>query len=307
MMKKLLATTILAACALLAGGQTVWRFEATEGYGEQGADAAAKTPKKAPKTGDTTVLTLPGGEKMVLIYCAPGEFMMGSDRGESCEKPVHKVRLTYGFWMGKYEVTQKQWKSVMGTNPSARKGDYLPVDSVTRGDCDQFLRKIEAHSHGVRAWLPTEAQWEYACRAGTKGEYAGEIDLMGWYAGNSENRPHPVGGLLPNAWGFCDMHGNVWELCNDLFGEDYYSKSPLNDPPGASMPSAKVMRESHGKGVVIPRAYVLRGGCWYLDAKDCRSARRHAIGFGAVPEQLIGFRICCVLPGELVFVGKKML
>ena len=307
MMKKLLATTILAACALLAGGQTVWRFEATEGYGEQGADAAAKTPKKAPKTGDTTVLTLPGGEKMVLIYCAPGEFMMGSDRGESCEKPVHKVRLTYGFWMGKYEVTQKQWKSVMGTNPSARKGDYLPVDSVTRGDCDQFLRKIEAHSHGVRAWLPTEAQWEYACRAGTKGEYAGEIDLMGWYAGNSENRPHPVGGLLPNAWGFCDMHGNVWELCNDLFGEDYYSKSPLNDPPGASMPSAKVMRELHGKGVVIPRAYVLRGGCWYLDAKDCRSARRHAIGFGAVPEQLIGFRICCVLPGELVFVGNKML
>ena len=103
------------------------------------------------------------------------------------------------------------------------------------------------------------------------------------------------------------MHGNVWELCNDLFGEDYYSKSPLNDPPGASMPSAKVMRELHGKGVVIPRAYVLRGGCWSLDAKDCRSARRHAIGFGAVPEQLLGFRICCVLPGELVFVGQEML
>ena len=212
--------------------------------------------------------------------------------------------------MGKYEVTQKQWKSVMGTNPSARKGDYLPVDSVTRGDCDQFLRKIEAYSHGVRAWLPTEAQWEYACRAGTKGEYAGEIDLMGWYAGNSENRPHPVGGLLPNAWGFCDMHGNVWELCNDLFGEDYYSKSPVNDPPGASMPSNNALREAHRKGelgsVVIPRAYVLRGGCWYLDAKDCRSSRRHAIGFGAVPEQLIGFRICCVLPGELVFSGKRM-
>jgi formylglycine-generating enzyme required for sulfatase activity len=306
-MNKHLVATFLVAAAAVEAAQTVWRFEATDGDGKQGGDAVGKSANKTPKTGDTTVLTLPGGEKMVLIYCAPGEFMMGSDRGESCEKPVHKVRLTYGFWMGKYEVTQKQWKSVMGTNPSARKGDYLPVDSVTRGDCDQFLRKIEAHSHGVRAWLPTEAQWEYACRAGTKGEYAGEIDLMGWYAGNSDNRPHPVGGLLPNAWGFCDMHGNVWELCNDLFGEDYYSKSPLNDPPGASMPSATVMRELHGKGVVIPRAYVLRGGCWYLDAKDCRSARRHAIGFGAVPEQLIGFRICCVLPGELVFVGNKML
>ena len=309
-MNKLLAATFLVAAAAAAAAQTVWRFEATDGDGKQGGDAVGKSANKTPKTGDTTVLTLPGGEKMVLIYCAPGEFMMGSDRGERCEKPVHKVRLTYGFWMGKYEVTQKQWKSVMGTNPSARKGDYLPVDSVTRGDCDQFLRKIEAHSHGVRAWLPTEAQWEYACRAGTKGEYAGEIDLMGWYAGNSENRPHPVGGLLPNAWGFCDMHGNVWELCNDLFGEDYYSKSPVNDPPGASMPSNKALREAHRKGeldrMVLPRAYVLRGGCWYLDAKDCRSSRRHAIGFGAVPEQLIGFRICCVLPGELVFSGKRM-
>ena len=309
-MNKLLVATFLVAAAAVAAAQTVWRFEATDGDGKQGGYAVGKSANKTPKTGDTTVLNLPGGEKMVLIYCAPGEFMMGSENGERCEKPVHKVRLTYGFWMGKYEVTQKQWKSVMGTNPSARKGDYLPVDSVTRGDCDQFLRKIEAYSHGVRAWLPTEAQWEYACRAGTKGEYAGEIDLMGWYAGNSENRPHPVGGLLPNAWGFCDMHGNVWELCNDLFGEDYYSKSPVNDPPGASMPSNNALREAHRKGelgsVVIPRAYVLRGGCWYLDAKDCRSSRRHAIGFGAVPEQLIGFRICCVLPGELVFSGKRM-
>ena len=185
--------------------------------------AAVVTASAALKTGDTRALVLPGGVNMALIYCAPGEFMMGSENGESCEKPIHKVRLTYGFWMGKYEVTQKQWKSVMGTNPSARKGDYLPVDSVRRGDCDQFMRKIEAYCHGVRAWLPTEAQWEYACRAGTTDEYAGVID------------------------------------------------------------------------------------CWYLDAKDCRSARRHAIGFGAVPEQLIGFRICCVLPGELVFSGKRML
>ena len=309
----LIAVVALAvgAAAAVAAAQTVWRFEAMDGDGKQGGDAVGKSANKTPKTGDTTVLTLPGGEKMVLIYCAPGEFMMGSDRGESCEKPVHKVRLTYGFWMGKYEVTQKQWKSVMGTNPSARKGDYLPADSVTRGDCDQFMQKIEAHCHGVRAGLPTEAPWESACRAGTTGEYAGVIDVMGWYAGNSGNRPHPVGGLRPNSWGFCDMHGNVWELCNDLFGEDYYSKSPLNDPPGASMPNAKALREAYRKGelgsMVLPRAYVLRGGCWYLDAKDCRSARRHAIGFGAVPEQLIGFRICCVLPGELVFTGKKML
>ena len=302
----------------MAAGQTVWRFEAADESAARSANAVGKTVKKTPETGDTTLLALPGGEKMILIYCAPGEFMMGSDDGESCERPVHKVRLSYGFWMGKYEVTQRQWKSVMGENPSARKGDYLPVDSVTRGDCDQFLRKIEAHSHGVRAWLPTEAQWEYACRAGTQGDYAGDVDLMGWHAGNSGNRPHPVGSLLPNAWGFCDMHGNVWELCHDLFGEDYYSKSPVNDPPGAAAPRprSRAVRNGQTDDIVwldefdvASRAsgHVIRGGCWYLDAKDCRSARRHAITFGFVPEQLVGFRICCVLPGELVAVGGKML
>ena len=317
-MNKLLAATFLVAAAAVAAAQTVWRFEATDGDGKQGGYAVGKSANKTPKTGDTTVLTLPGGEKMVLIYCAPGEFMMGSDRGERCEKPVHKVRLTYGFWMGKYEVTQKQWKSVMGTNPSGRKGDYLPVDSVRYSDVVAFIKKIEVCRHGVRAWLPTEAQWEYACRAGTKGEYAGEIDLMGWYAGNSDNRPHPVGGLLPNAWGFCDMHGNVWELCNDLFGEDYYSKSPVNDPPGAAAPRPRSRAVRNGQTGEISwvdefdlacraSGHVLRGGCWYLDAKDCRSARRHVVGFGFVPDTLIGFRICCVLPGELVFVGNKML
>ena len=310
-MNKLLAATCLVAFAALADGQTVWRFEVAKGHRKQGAGAAAKTQKKTPKTGDTTVLNLPGGEKMVLIYCAPGEFMMGSENGERCEKPVHKVRLTYGFWMGKYEVTQKQWKSVMGTNPSGRKGDYLPVDSVRYSDVLAFIKKIEVCRHGVRAWLPTEAQWEYACRAGTKGDYAGEIDLMGWYAGNSDNRPHPVGGLLPNAWGFCDMHGNVWELCNDLFGEDYYSKSPVNDPPGAAAPRPRSRAVRNGQAgdifwtneydlVCRASGHVLRGGCWYLDAKNCRSARRHVVGFGFAPDTLIGFRICCALPGELV-------
>jgi len=266
-----------------------------------------KIARKTPKSGDTTVLALPGGEKMVLIYCAPGEFMMGSDNGERDERPVHKVKLTHGFWMGKHEVTQKQWKSVMGGNPSSNKGDNLPVSNVTLGDCNRFLRKIEQHCHGVRAWLPTEAQWEYACRAGTTGDYAGEIDLVGWHAGNSGNRPHPVGRLLPNTWGFCDMHGNVWELCNDVYGEDYYSKSPTNDPPGAvySLGRAHVMHDSRTGRVrwadalacaTRPNGIVMRGGCWYLDARDCRSARRHSIGSGYVADQLIGLRICCVLP-----------
>ena len=262
--------------------------------------AAASAVAVGATAGDTYVLTLPGGEKMMLIYCAPGEFMMGSENGERDEKPVHKVRLTHGFWMGKYEVTQKQWKSVMGTNPSARKGDRLPVDSVRYEDCIEFLRKIETHCYGVRAWLPTEAQWEYACRAGTTGDYAGVIDLMGWHFGNSGRRPHPVGELLPNDWGFCDMHGNVWELCRDKYLEDYYLKSPIDDPPGAGMPSRHDLLEAHRKGVfgrlAFPRAHVMRGGCWLLDVRDCRSARRHAITFGFVPDELIGFRICCVLP-----------
>ena len=233
-----------------------------------------------PNHGDTKTLTLPGGAKMVMIYVEPGEFMMGSRNGGVDESPVHKVRLTKGYWLGKYEVTQKQWRSVMGSNPSAYKGDDRPVENVSWNDCQEFAREVNSRLNcGAR--LPTEAEWEYACRAGTTGDYAGKLDNMAWYSDNSGSwRTHPVGTKSPNAYGFYDMHGNVWEWCYDRFGD--YSHGLLTDPTGAAT------------GVYR----VFRGGCWGSVGRGCQSAHRDR----AEPDLrnlYSGFRLCCsAVPSE---------
>ncbi|MBO4544836.1 MAG: formylglycine-generating enzyme family protein [Verrucomicrobia bacterium] len=212
-----------------------------------------------------------------LIWIEPGTFMMGSpenELGRFDDETQHQVTLTQGYWLGKYKVTQAQYKAVMGANPSEFSGDNNPVECVSWNDAMAFCAKLteieKAASRlpvGYEYTLPTEAQWEYACRAGTttalnsgknlsdEGQCP-EMDEVGWYDCNSDETTHPVGLKLPNVWGLYDMHGNVWEWCLDWYGA--YPTSSVMDPKGAGTGSGRV----------------LRGGSWNYYASICRSAIR---------------------------------
>ncbi len=230
---------------------------------------------------------------MEMIYVAPGSFMMGSPESETGRfdrETQHRVTLTKGFWLGKYEVTQGQWKSVMGSNPSGFKGDNLPVENVSWNDCQEFIRKVNAEAErqfGGEARLPTEAEWEYACRAGSTTAYSWGNALNGDKANCDGNYPCgttekgrylartcPVGSYAPNAWGFYDMHGNVWEWCNDWYGA--YPGGSVTDPSGPASGDSRV----------------LRGGCWNDSARYCRSANRSRINPG-YRDGGSGFRLAC--------------
>lgn len=224
---------------------------------------------------------------MRFAHIPPGAFMMGSPSHEegrsSKDETQHRVTLTTGFHMGVTEVTQGQWKAVMGSNsnPSDSKncGDDCPVENVSWEDCQEFIRRLNQKEGTDRYRLPTEAEWEYACRAGTTGPYAGDLDSMGWYGRNSGKTTHPVGQKRPNAWGLYDMHGNVWEWVHDWYGKDYYVNSPSTDPKGPSGGSSRV----------------IRGGSWRDVARHCRSAIRSPgdLGFGY---NILGFRLSRSLP-----------
>jgi formylglycine-generating enzyme required for sulfatase activity len=165
-----------------------------------------------------------------------GEFMMGCSEGDNTckndERPSHRVRITKAIEMGKYEVTQAQWKAVMGTEPSGGKGDNKPVENVTRDEAVEFMTKLNAKNDGFRYRLPTEAEWEYAARAGSTGPFYGKLDEIAWHAGNAEDETHPVGQKKPNAWGLHDMIGNVREWVSDTYNGNYYTQSPQDDPSG---------------------------------------------------------------------------
>jgi len=221
--------------------------------------------------GQTKLLDLGQGVKLELVFIVPGEFLMGSTDGDDDEKPVHRVQLTKGFWMGKYEVTQEQWKTMMGNNPSQFKQPQNPVEQVSWKDALEFCRKA-----GGR--LPSEAEWEYACRAGTTTKYSsgdseGDLDAIGWHKGNSGAQSHPVGQKAANAWGLYDMNGNVSEWCQDWRGN--YSGSAVIDPVGPSSGQYPVVR----------------GGSWSKSARRCRAAFRDSNN----PDNFsndIGFRVC---------------
>ena len=168
-------------------------------------------------------------------------------------------------------MTQEQWEAVMGSNPSKFKSPKNPVEQVSWEDCQKFLDKLNAMSGtgGGKFQLPTEAQWEYACRAGSTTKYCfgddeKELGEYAWYMMNSDGKAHPVGEKKPNGWGLYDMHGNVWEWCQDWYWSKYYKVSPVDDPPGLATPSFATS---------IDRVY--RGGSWYDPAEYCRSAFRH--------------------------------
>ena len=234
---------------------------------------------------ETKTLTVKDVE-FTFCWCPEGSFTMGSSDGEVGrydDETEHRVTLSRGFWLLETEVTQRMWKNVMGENPSKNKGDDLPVECVSRSDCQKFIDEFNTVAEipeGYEASLPTEARWEYACRAGSTGPYAGTGKLaeMGWYLGNSGKKTHEVKEKKPNAWGLYDMHGNVCEWCLDW--KDDYAKSSAEDPEG---PESGTFR-------------VLRGGSWSDYAENCRSARRwrHRSTYRS---ETLGFRLALV-PSE---------
>ncbi len=268
---------------------------------EKQAEEKLVLPKN-PQNGQNYILELPGGVKLELLWVAPGKFKMGSPRHEQergSDEFLHQVELTSGFWLGKFEVTQLQWEAIMEKNPSnfAEAGKNAPVEKVSWNNALQFSQKVTEQERGENRLpagfeytLPTEAQWEYACRAGTvKALYTGdlmvegerngpELDPIAWYGGNSgvdydgghdssawkekqydhsKAGTHAVGMKQPNNWGFYDMIGNVYELCYDWKGK--YPKGPALDPQGPPKGSKRI----------------IRGGGWFSKAGKCRSANRN--------------------------------
>jgi formylglycine-generating enzyme required for sulfatase activity len=219
------------------------------------------------RPGEMMTVNLDKSVKMDFVWVPPGEFLMGQ---AGVAEPVHRAQISRGFWLGKYLVTQTQFRTATGWNPSYIKGGNLPLEQVTwleaMGYCAMVASLHEAATgHAVQGRLPTEAEWEYACRAGTTTDFNtgdGEAALVraGWYAANSGEKSHPVGQKDPNTWGLHDMHGNVWEWCYDWSGP--YPARAVSDPFGTSKGNDRVTR----------------GGSWYNNTVRCRTAYRAPFG-----------------------------
>ena len=223
------------------------------------------------------------GMKLNLI--PPGEFVMGSPESEPGRwdsEIQHLVRITKPFYLSVHGVTQAQYEQVMGSNPSRSEGPTKPVEQVNWNEAVAFCGKLSVQE-GVEYRLPTEAEWEYSCRAGTTTAYSFGNDVSGlgeyaWYKDNSSDITHPVGSLKPNAWGLFDMHGNVWEWCQDRYGK-YETEQVLVDPKGPASGSTRV----------------LRGGAFVAHPENVRAADRgsHLPGDRYL---LIGFRLARTYP-----------
>ena len=268
-----------------------------ETLNNEGAEVYEKTFGEAlaaveaePKAGERKVLKIKGVE-FPFRYCPAGTFQMGSPLSETGrgDETRHKVTLTKGFWMLETSVTQGMCRAITGSNPSAFKsGDNYPVENVSWFDCQAFCKSLNALNvtpEGFEFRLPTEAEWEYACRAGTTTPYFWGSTLNGDKANCDGNYPYgcvskgrylkktsAVGSYTPNAWGLYDMHGNVWEWCADWYGT--YDSGPQTDPTGPTSGSRRV----------------LRGGGWDDYAWRCRSARRRCYD-PAIRSYFYGFRL----------------
>ena len=247
------------------------------------------------RAGDECDFEIAPGVMMRMCWIPPGEFVMGSPKdelGRSLWQTQHRVTITQGFWLGKYEVTQAQWQAVMGSNPSYFKNANLPVEQVSWDDISEPGGFVAAANCFAPAdWrfsLPTEAQWEYACRAGTttalnsgknltsREGACPHLDEVAWYDENSGGMTHPGGLKMANACGLHDMHGNLWEWCADW--ADWtgdYPTGPVADPLGSDSRSCR---------------RVARGGAWVNGAYDCRAAAR-ANSYPATSGRHVGFRL----------------
>ena len=214
---------------------------------------------------------------MEFVFVPTGCYQMGSNSGGADEKPVHEVCLD-GFWMGKFEVTQGQWKKIMGRNPSGfQSGEDFPVEQVSWDNTKEFISVLNRQARNSFS-LPTEAQWEYAARSGGQDQiYAGgnDVNSVAWYNGNSGRKTHMIGTKTPNGLGIYDMSGNIWEWCEDVYDKNAYSKHFRNNP-----------LVTFGSN-----SHVSRGGSWNYGPRNMRAAYR--IGYSAdLRCSDLGFRLC---------------
>ena len=250
------------------------RADAARRWAEETPEAARRWAEETPEAARKRAEAVVAGMEFVRVPA--GEFLMGStsDEADDDEQPLTRVRISRAFELGKHEVRQAEWEAVMESNPSRfdECGGDCPVEQVSWDDVQEFIGRLNALEGEARYRLPTEAEWEYAARAGTSGDrYGGDLDAIAWYEENSEGT-HPVGQKVPNAWGLHDMLGNVWEWVQDWNGA--YPGGSVTDPQGAMEGSYRLAR----------------GGSWIGYARDCRASNRNG-GAPGYRGNSLGFRL----------------
>lgn len=263
-------------------GRPVCRETGTKKPEDKAELTAKRLEPEAPRKKEDIPKTYTNSIGMKFALIPAGEFMMGSEEFDWA-KPVHKVKISKPFYLGIYPVTQRKWKEVMGSNPSYFKGDNLPVEQVSWDDVQKFINKLNEKNGTDKYRLPSEAEWEYAARAGTTarhsfGDDESKLGDYAWYDANSGRKTHPVGEKKPNSWGLYDMHGNVWEWVQDTW-HDSYTGAP---PDGSAW-------EGDGSDRVV------RGGTSFNDARDLRSAARCSTAPDYRRGYALGFRLLGIL------------